>query len=190
MKNLSLNWNKKEEVEKNQFWSDLEKLDDFKDESVEEVIDQLVHSEKTYSVIENKPSKLSSTIHVIGDINSQSELECGGLIEGNIQCTSDVTVVSNTKILGDITARNCRINSSEILGSITCDGKISIHGSSLVKGNLVGLDMEVDGTIEGDIESFGTLELKQNASVSGNIKAQQMSIVEGAIINGKIHMGH
>ena len=90
---------------------------------------------------------------------------------------------------GDIKTKGDAIFNGKLKGSITVmdDSKIVIERDAFIEGNIYCKDIEVFGTIEGAINSTGSLTVRSNAKVFGNIHASKMSIYPGAIVNIEGH---
>ena len=60
--------------------------------------------------------------------------------------------------------------------------------TAVVKAKIVGQEIVVFGTVQGDIQAAKRLVLKQPAQVSGNISAPTLSIEEGVMFQGSCRM--
>jgi cytoskeletal protein CcmA (bactofilin family) len=58
----------------------------------------------------------------------------------------------------------------------------------MITGNVAAEACVVEGRIEGDIQVRGTVELRSNCRVTGDITAKSVAIAEGAIFEGGITM--
>lgn len=75
----------------------------------------------------------------------------------------------------------------------TVEGSISLPGSRLVLGpnanvhsEMTVQDIVIQGRSEGNIAATGRVELRQTASVHGNLSAARLSIEEGAGLKGNV----
>jgi cytoskeletal protein CcmA (bactofilin family) len=74
----------------------------------------------------------------------------------------------------------------------TVDGDSQLGGSVTIGltgrwvGGLQAIDVVVAGTIEGDVQVTGRAEIRPTAVVKGSITAGQISIGEGARVDGKL----
>ena len=82
---------------------------------------------------------------------------------------------------------NLRINGS-FEGSLDIKGTLTIGENAVVKAGIKGESIIVAGRVYGDIVATKDLKLKPPAHVTGNITAPILSIIEGAILEGKCHM--
>lgn len=86
-------------------------------------------------------------------------------------------------IKGDlILSGDCIINST-IEGSIeVTEGKLILERGSFIKGKIKSFDLEIFGTVEGEIECEGLVSIRSSAVVQGQIKSGRLVIYPGAIV--------
>jgi excisionase family DNA binding protein len=82
---------------------------------------------------------------------------------------------------------NLRINGS-FEGSLDTKGNLTIGENAVVKAGIKGENIIVAGRVYGDIAATKELTLRPPAHVTGNITTPRLSIVEGAVLEGKCHM--
>lgn len=109
--------------------------------------------------------------------------------EGSFKSLEFTLLGKNCEYVGDIRVKGEAIINCSIKGSITVldDSKITIERDANIEGNIYCKDIEVFGVINGSINSQGSLTIRSNAKVYGNIHAQKMSIYPGAILNIEGH---
>ncbi|MGL4767529.1 MAG: bactofilin family protein [Formosimonas sp.] len=102
---------------------------------------------------------------------------------------SDITslVGENCIIEGNITATAYLKVDGQVLGNLQIDGGIILGESGRIQGNLKSGEVIVYGQIDGDV-SASHLQLKNTASITGNIQAQVLQIDPGAVYQGTISM--
>ncbi|MCD7938026.1 MAG: polymer-forming cytoskeletal protein [Tannerellaceae bacterium] len=99
------------------------------------------------------------------------------------------TLSGGTTVQGDIvTEGDFRID-GKIEGNISCGAKIVIGPKAQVTGNISSVNVEVLGSVIGDIRTAGSLILKASASVKGDIVTQTLEIEPGAHFSGGCLMG-
>jgi cytoskeletal protein CcmA (bactofilin family) len=76
------------------------------------------------------------------------------------------------------------IINSYIDGSIEVkdQGKLILERGSVVKGTIRALDLEIFGTVEGEIHCQGLVSIRSSANVQGLIKSGRLVIYPGAIV--------
>ena len=92
-----------------------------------------------------------------------------------------------SKITGDLILCGDAIITSYIEGSIEVkdEGKLILERGSFVKGKVKAIDLEIFGTVEGDIECSGLVSVRSSAMVTGTIKSARLVIYPGAIVEMK-----
>jgi cytoskeletal protein CcmA (bactofilin family) len=90
-------------------------------------------------------------------------------------------------IRGELTGNEDLFMDGDIEGSITLPGsRLTIGPNARVLANIDGLDIIVFGAVTGNIHAAGRLELRQSASVTGDILAGRLSIEDSATIKGYV----
>ncbi len=96
---------------------------------------------------------------------------------------------SGTKISGNIeTNGDIRID-GEIEGNILSKGKVVVGPNGKVIGEVICVNSEVSGAIEGKIKVSELLSLKSSSKLIGDIHTAKLTIEPGAIFTGKCEMG-
>ena len=93
-----------------------------------------------------------------------------------------------TQSTGDLHASNDIRIDGELKGNISTKGRLIIGQMAKVKGDVNSSSVDILGTMEGDIESTGTVSLRSKAIFTGTIKASYIAIEAGAIFNGECHI--
>lgn len=91
---------------------------------------------------------------------------------------------SQSRIVGDLVLCGDAIISSHIEGNIEVreKGKLILERGSLVKGRISAIDLEIFGTVEGEIECSGIVSIRSSADVQGKIKSAKLVIYPGAVV--------
>lgn len=85
-------------------------------------------------------------------------------------------------------AENIRLD-GRIKGDLKCDKRLVMGESGIVEGTVLALEAVIMGNIKGNITINGTLNLMKTARIEGDIKAQSITVEEGALYNGKCQIG-
>jgi cytoskeletal protein CcmA (bactofilin family) len=93
-------------------------------------------------------------------------------------------ILSGTEITGDIVSDSNVLIEGEIIGNVSCSGKVVIGTSGKIKGNLVCLNAEVDGAMDGAMTIENLLVLRSTARIKGDIQTLKLTIEEGAYFEG------
>jgi cytoskeletal protein CcmA (bactofilin family) len=90
-------------------------------------------------------------------------------------------------IRGELTGNEDLFMDGDIEGTISLPGsRLTIGPNARVLADVHGLDIIVFGAVTGNIHAAGRLELRQSASVAGDIFAGRLSIEESATIKGRV----
>jgi len=91
---------------------------------------------------------------------------------------------AKSKIIGDLVLSGDSIINSIIEGTIEVQeqGKLILERGSIVKGKIKAIDLEIFGSVEGEIECTGLLSIRSSAFVQGKIKSGRLVIYPGAIV--------
>jgi cytoskeletal protein CcmA (bactofilin family) len=66
----------------------------------------------------------------------------------------------------------------EVIGQ----GKLILERGSFVKGKIKAIDLEIFGTVDGEIECSGVVSIRSSAHIQGNIKSARLVIYPGAVV--------
>ena len=99
-------------------------------------------------------------------------------------------IVEGSKIKGDFVAEsNVRID-GEIQGNVTSTSKVVVGATGFINGNLICVDADIEGRIEGVLKVENRLSLKSKANILGEIQTGSIQIEEGAKFSGKCQMSN
>lgn len=97
-------------------------------------------------------------------------------------------IVQGTEINGDLISDSNVLLDGEMNGNISCSGKVIIGSTGKIKGNLVCVHAEIQGSVEGEVTVEGLLTLTSTARIQGDIQTSKLVIQEGAIFEGSCVM--
>jgi cytoskeletal protein CcmA (bactofilin family) len=75
-----------------------------------------------------------------------------------------------------------------IEGEIQSKDRLTIGESAVINAKITGAEIIVKGTVNGDIIAHKKLSLRKPARITGNITANNLSIEEGVVFEGKCSM--
>jgi len=101
-------------------------------------------------------SLIAENLSVNGDIEFSEGLKINGRVRGNVRCKSGTTNL------------------------------LALSAGGCIEGNVASHDALIDGTIVGDLHVEHLLELHSNARVTGNISYRQLSMENGAVVEGTL----
>lgn len=110
------------------------------------------------------------------------------MAKNNMVETKPNTIVSGTKIKGEITADGDFRIDGLLAGSINCKGKIVIGQSGSVDGEIVCQNADISGKVNAQVKVEQLLSLKSTAVLSGDVITNKISIEPGAKFTGSCNM--
>lgn len=93
-----------------------------------------------------------------------------------------------TRITGDLHASNDIRIDGELKGKIFTKGRLVIGQMAKVEGEVNSPNVDILGTMKGNIVSTGTVSLRAKSVFTGTIKAAYIAIESGAVFNGECHI--
>jgi cytoskeletal protein CcmA (bactofilin family) len=76
-----------------------------------------------------------------------------------------------------------------VRGQIRHDGQLVIAEGADVQADIEGRDVLIMGRVRGSITILGRLEIRPTARVEGEIRAERVTVAEGATVVGRIESG-
>ena len=99
------------------------------------------------------------------------------------------TLVEGTHVEGEVTTKNdLRIDGS-ITGKIRCEGRLIIGASGKIDGSVHCQNAVIEGKFKGELTVNEVLDVRETASVIGEIKTSKLLVQNGAKFNGNCDMG-
>ena len=103
--------------------------------------------------------------------NSTNNIGKGTVVEGNIEASGNIRI------------------EGKIIGNLKSKSKAALGQSSVVDGNVIAQNADVEGTVRGKVEITDLLVLKSTATVHGDISTGKLVVEPGAVFNGSCKMG-
>lgn len=91
---------------------------------------------------------------------------------------------AKSRLIGDLELYGDTIVNSYVEGSIKVlgQGKLVLERGCFIKGKIQASDIEIFGTVEGEIECSGLISIRSSAYVQGKITSARLVIYPGAIV--------
>lgn len=105
-----------------------------------------------------------------------------------VESNSINIITAGTIIKGDITASGDFRLDGTLEGNIQLNGKLVVGDSGVVNGNVLCVNANIIGTVNGNLSVKELLSLNATARVKGDILINKLSIEPGAIFTGKCRM--
>ena len=103
--------------------------------------------------------------------HSLNTLVKGTIVEGTVKSESDIRIDGIIK------------------GSLNCSAKVIIGPSGFIEGEVKCVNAVIEGKFEGSLQVSESLNVKENAKVSGNVKTNKLIVQSGAVFNVDCKMG-
>ena len=97
-------------------------------------------------------------------------------------------ISSGMKITGDLECAGVVKVDGRIDGSVTGARQVLLGRGGAVHGNVIADEVVIGGVVDGAILAAERLELQGTAVVNGDIETKSIIVLEGARINGSVHM--
>lgn len=102
---------------------------------------------------------------------------------------SNNSIVSGTKLEGTVNANSDIRIDGELIGKLFCKGRVIIGPSGMVDGEVDCQNAIIEGSFTGILKVAELLNVKETATISGDIKTDKINIQSGASFNGNCIMG-
>ena len=103
---------------------------------------------------------------------------------------SEMTLISKSvSIKGEVSCDEDLYIDGQVEGTIDPKGyRLTIGPNGRVKANITARAVVVQGSLEGNIQASDRVDLKQSATVVGDIVTQRISIEEGVTFKGSVNV--
>jgi cytoskeletal protein CcmA (bactofilin family) len=100
------------------------------------------------------------------------------------------TVIGKSVVVrGDISGKEDLYLDCDIEGTITLpENRLTLGPDARIVADVTVYDLIVFGRLTGNIHAAGRVELRQSASVTGDIIAARLSIEESAMLKGRVEL--
>jgi cytoskeletal protein CcmA (bactofilin family) len=100
-----------------------------------------------------------------------SIIAAGVEIEGNMYCDGDLRIEGH------------------VHGTVVCKSRLILGPSGRIDGNVDAYQIVVAGNIAGDVTARDGIQLLETGVIRGDIVTEHMTMLSGALLNGKLTMG-
>lgn len=100
------------------------------------------------------------------------------------------TVIGKSIVVrGDISGKEDLYLDCDIEGTITVpENRLTVGPDARIVANVTVGDLIVFGRLTGNVHASGRVDLRQSASVTGDIIAGRLSIEESAVLKGRVEL--
>ncbi len=99
------------------------------------------------------------------------------------------SLVIGTKVVGSIEATNDIRIDGEVEGDLKCSGKVIIGPQGRIKGEVHCQNAVIEGDFQGILRVKEVLNVRESATISGDIQTNQLLVQAGAVFNVNCNMG-
>lgn len=92
-------------------------------------------------------------------------------------------IAQGTKIVGDFSSEGDFRIDGIVEGNIKTSGKVVVGKTGFIKGTLQGTEAHFEGKFSGKLSLSGTLTLKSDAHIEGEVVVGKLSVEPGATFN-------
>lgn len=129
---------------------------------------------------------ITSDVVIEGNISSLGHVDMAGQLKGDMTIKGDAKI--SGKIDGNVNASSVNLLSCNVRGNLHAEARVALdHGAQLI-GNIEAVDLICDGKIQGDLDVSGSVYLKKNTVLYGNMKAGSLAIEEGVMLKGAVEV--
>ncbi len=105
--------------------------------------------------------------------------------------TANLNIISGeTDIKGSLKSTSDTRLAGRLEGSVEIEGTVVISENGVVTGSIRAENINVSGSMEGDLVATKKVLLTDTARIKGTIYADRLVVEEGAIFNGECQMGN
>ena len=109
-------------------------------------------------------------IEMTSNVNAISRISTGTVIKGEILSPCDIRIDGTFE------------------GKVTAKGRVVIGETAVIKGDIVCVNIDLWGKVDGNIYVKDTLALKEGCVVNGNLHVKRLSVELGSTFNGNCRM--
>lgn len=103
--------------------------------------------------------------------------------------TSPAVLGREVTILGEIRSHEPLVIEGEVEGTIDVAGHLlTIASNGTVRASVKAKEIEVRGSLEGDIDGADKIYIRNGARVIGDIQAHGLVIEDGGFVKGKVDL--
>lgn len=94
----------------------------------------------------------------------------------------------NLKITGNVSGNGDIIILGELEGEFNLKGALQVAEPANITGKVKANNITVKGSVEGTITAVDKIHLDPTAKIKGHINSPKISVMDGALFDGEIHM--
>jgi cytoskeletal protein CcmA (bactofilin family) len=91
-------------------------------------------------------------------------------------------------IVGKVTSQDPVVFSGQLNGEISVHNRLAVGHPARIEGIVSAESLTAAGQIKGQVTVAGSLHMEPSAAISGRVETAQLSVVQGAMLNGELKM--
>ncbi len=133
---------------------------------------------------ETSATVISSSMVIVGEITSSSDIDIYGDVKGSVKTDGDIKATG--KIMGDLTGNHFTLNGCTVQGNITAKGNVTIGINTVVVGDITAENIKINGKVKGNLTIGKMSEFLENSLLAGDVHSQTISMSQGAKLHGSV----
>ena len=109
-------------------------------------------------------------IEMTSNVNAISRISTGTVIKGEILSPCDIRIDGTFE------------------GKVTAKGRVVIGETAVIKGDIVCVNIDLWGKVDGNIYVKDTLALKESCVINGNLHVRKLAVELGSTFSGNCKM--
>jgi len=123
-----------------------------------------------------------------GSLTGSADTEIHGRITGDISIEGRIYLGPKAIISGNVKATACQIEGN-VEGKVECSDEVQLGATGRLHADvLAGKRIFLAGQVYGNVATPGMLKLASTCRVDGDVRARNLTMDEGAALNGKCIM--
>jgi cytoskeletal protein CcmA (bactofilin family) len=102
---------------------------------------------------------------------------------------NSITLGPRDKLIGSLTFDGDFTVAGKLEGELHATGDVAVENGSTVKATIEGNNINVQGTVHGNVSARGRLSLSGSGSLHGDVRVSKLTVEDGATLNGNVQMG-
>lgn len=103
--------------------------------------------------------------------------------------STTATIGKSVQIRGEVKGSEDLLVDGLVEGTITLnDSRLTIGANARVQANVSARDVVIQGTLNGNINATGRVEMRAGSNVTGDLRSSRLAIEENAIFTGKVDL--
>ena len=103
--------------------------------------------------------------------------------------STTATIGKSVQIRGEVKGSEDLLVDGLVEGTITLnDSRLTIGANARVQANVSARDVVIQGTLNGNINATGRVEMRAGSHVTGDLRSSRLAIEENSIFTGKVDL--